>query len=161
MKMINNNAIATGILNPTPSANDNYLWIPEVNDNVVPWLDSMITYTQSKYAALTALQHAITYVNNNMQTEITNLEIPTQGNLNVNKALYYNTTHTYYTFQRNTTIHTYDIRITFITQQSYFTYQRKGNQELQIQALSNIVADLQNQINNCTFAGSDPHEPII
>ena len=35
-----------------------------------------------------------------------------------------------------------------------FTYQRKGNQELHIQALSNLVADLQNQINNFTFAGS-------
>ena len=38
----------------------------------------------------------------------------------------------------------------FITQQNYFTYQRKGNQELQIQALNIIVADLQNQINNIT-----------
>ena len=41
-----------------------------------------------------------------------------------------------------------------------FTYQRKGNQELQIQLLSNIVADLQNQINNVTFGGSNPDEPI-
>ena len=46
-------------------------------------------------------------------------------------------------------------------QKDYVTYQRKGNQELQIQALDNIVADLQNQINNFTFAGSDPNEPII
>ena len=43
----------------------------------------------------------------------------------------------------------------------FFTYQRKGNQELQIQALNIIVANLQNQINNFTFAGSDPNEPII
>ena len=42
-----------------------------------------------------------------------------------------------------------------------FTYQRKGNQELQIQAFNNIVAGLQNQTNNFTFAGSGPNEPII
>ena len=59
------------------------------------------------------------------------------------------------------TLHTYDNRRTFIRQQNYFTYQRKGNQKLQIQALNNIVADLQNQINNFTFAGSDPDEPSI
>ena len=40
-------------------------------------------------------------------------------------------------------------------------HQRKGNQELHIQALNNIVADLQNQINNFTFAGSDPNEHMI
>ena len=33
-------------------------------------------------------------------------------------------------------------------QQNYFTFQRKGNYELQIQSLNSIVADLQNQINN-------------
>ena len=33
-------------------------------------------------------------------------------------------------------------------QNHYFTYQRKGNHELHIQALSLIVADLQNQIND-------------
>ena len=49
----------------------------------------------------------------------------------------------------------------FNPQQNYFTYQRKGNQELQIQLFNNIVADLQNQINNFTFAGSNPDEPII
>ena len=59
------------------------------------------------------------------------------------------------------TIHKSAHRRSYILQQNYFTYQRKGNQELQIQALSDIVADLQNQINNFTFAGSDPNEPII
>ena len=37
---------------------------------------------------------------------------------------------------------------TCITQLHYFTYQRKGNNELQIQALNAIAADLQTQINN-------------
>ena len=72
-------------MNPTPSLNDNYLWIPEVSDNVAGGLDSMITYAQSKHATLTALQNAITHISNSIQTEINNLEIPNQGNLNVNK----------------------------------------------------------------------------
>ena len=50
------------MLNPTPSLNEDYLWIPGVSDNVAPGLDSMITYTQSKYATLTALQNAIRYM---------------------------------------------------------------------------------------------------
>ena len=74
---------------------------------------------------------------------------------------YITTVHTDYTFQRKNTIHKYDNRRSFIIQNHYFTYQRKFNQELQIQALSNIIADLQNQDNNFTFAGSDPNEPII
>ena len=97
---LDNNIIATVILNPIPSINENYLWTPGVSDNFVPGLDSMITYIQSTYATLTALQHAITHVINTFQTEINNLEIPNQGNVNVNKYLYYNTTHTCYTFQR-------------------------------------------------------------
>ena len=151
-------------MNPTPSLNENCLWIPEVSGNVVPGLDSMITYSQSKYATLTALQDAITNINNIMQTEINNLETPNQGDLNVNEELYYNTTHTYGTFQRNNTIHKYDNRGTFVIQNHFFTYQRKGNQELQIQLLNNIVAYLQNQINNITSnggGGSDPNESEV
>ena len=123
----------------------------------------MVTYIQSTDTTLTALQNAITNVNNNIHTEIKNLEIPNQGDLNVNKELYYNTTHTDYTFQRNSTIHKYDNRRSCVLQQNYFTYQRKGNQELQIQLLNNIVADLQNQINNITSGsgGSDPNEPEV
>ena len=75
--------------------------------------------------------------------------------------MYYNTTHTDYTFQRNNTIHKYDNRRTFTIQNHFFTYQRKSNQELQTQALNNIAADLENQINYFTFAGSNPDEPII
>ena len=150
-------------MNPTPSLTENYLWIPETSDHVVPGLDSLITYIQSKCATLTALQNNITNVNNTIQTEINNLEIPNQGNLNVNKELYYHNYYTDCTFQRNSTIHKHDNRITFITQQNYFTYQRKGNQELPIQLLNNIVAYLQNQINNFTSGsgGGDPNEPEI
>ena len=48
-------------------------------------------------------------------------------------------------YQRNTTNN--DNRRQFVIQNHYFTYQRKGNNELQIQALNAIVADLQTQIN--------------
>ena len=74
---LNNNKFATVILNPSPSMNENYLWIPEVSDNVVPGLDSMLTYNLNTYATLPALQNAITNINKNIQTEINNLEIPT------------------------------------------------------------------------------------
>ena len=50
-----NNEIATVILNTVPSLTDNYIWIPETSDNVVPGSDSILTYTQSKYATLTTL----------------------------------------------------------------------------------------------------------
>ena len=76
---LHNNKFATVIVNPTPSLNETYLWIPETSDDVVPGLDLVITYTQSKYATLTALQNAITNINNNIQTEINSLEIPTKG----------------------------------------------------------------------------------
>ena len=50
----------------------------------------------------------ITNANDTIQVEIYNLEIQNQGDLNVNKDLYRNTTHTDYTFQRNNTTHSYD-----------------------------------------------------
>ena len=50
---LHNDKIATIISNPTPSLTENYLWIPETTDNVVPGLDSLLTYMQSKYATLT------------------------------------------------------------------------------------------------------------
>ena len=121
--------MATVILNPTPSINENCLWIPENSDNVVPGLDSLINYIQPKYATLTALQNTITNINNTVQIESNNLEIPNQGDLNVNKELYYHNNCTDYTFQRNNTIHKYDNRRTFTIQNHFFAYQRKGNQD--------------------------------
>ena len=145
------------IVNPTPPLNENCLWIPEVSDNVVLGLDSLIIYTQPKYATLAALQNSITNMNNtinneiqNIQTEINNIEITNPQN--VNKNLSYHTSHTDFMYQRNTTNN--DNRRQFVIQNHYFTYQRKGNHELQIQALNIIVADLQNQINNLSSGGS-------
>ena len=54
-------------------------------------------------------------------------------------------------YQTNTTNN--DNRRPFVIQNHYFTYQRKGNHELQIQALNITVADLQNQINNLSSGG--------
>ena len=75
-----NNKVATIILAPPPITG--YLWQPEVSDDYVPGLDSILTYTQSKYATLTALQNSINNVTNainteiqNLQTEIDNIEI--------------------------------------------------------------------------------------
>ena len=58
---------------------DNYIWTPETTDNVVPGLYSLLTYPQSKYATLAAVQNPITNINNtinngikNIQTEINN-----------------------------------------------------------------------------------------
>ena len=72
---LNNDKIATIILNPTPNLTDNYIWIPEgITDNVVPGLDSLLTYIQSKYAALASLQGSITNINNTINTEMQNLQ---------------------------------------------------------------------------------------
>ena len=49
-------------------------------------------------------------------------------------------------YPRNTTTN-YNRR-SYVIQNHYFTYPRKGNHELQIQALNTIVADSQNQLNN-------------
>ena len=156
---LNNNKIATVIVNTVPPLTENYLWIPEgITDNVVPGLDSLLTYIQTKYATLTALQNSITNINTtinneiqNIQTAINNTEITSPQN--VSKESHYHTSHTDFMFQRNTTKN--KNRRQSVIQNQYFTYQRKGNHELHIQALNLIVADLQNQINNInTGSGS-------
>ena len=102
---------------------------------------SILTYTQSKYVTLTTLQSTITNIAdtihneiNNIKTDINNIEITNQQY--VSKELHYHNNCTDYTFKRNNTIHKYDNRRTFIAQHNYFTYQRKCNQELQIQLLN-------------------------
>ena len=160
---IKNDKIATIILNPTPSLTDNYLWVPETSDTVVPGLDSILTFMQSKYATITALQNSIANINNtinneiaNIQTEINNIEITNPQN--VSKESHYHTSHTDFMYKRSTTNN--DKRSYIVHQNHYFTYQRKGNHELQIQALNIIVADLQNQINNLSN-NSPPDESGI
>ena len=133
----------------------------------MPGLDSLLAYLQSKYATINALQNALNNTNNtinneivNIQTEINNLEATNQQNVNKNNDLHYHTNHTDFMYQRNITKN--DNRRPYIIQQNYFSYQRKGNQELQIQALSFIVADLQNQINNITSNNPpDNNEPEV
>ena len=98
---LNNDKIATVILNTVPSLTNNSIWIPETSDNVVPGLDSLLTYTQSRYATLTAVQNSITNINHiinneiqNLQTEIANIEISNPSTGNVSKNLSYHTNHT-------------------------------------------------------------------
>ena len=62
-------------------------------------------------------------------------------------------------YQRNNTKN--DNRKSIVIQNHYFTYQRKGNNELAIQALNTIVADLQTQINNLSSNNPPPNEPEI
>ena len=69
-KYLNNTKIATVIVNPTPSLNENYPWIPGTTDNVVPGLDSLITYLNRKFASTGTLQHSITNVSDTMNNEI-------------------------------------------------------------------------------------------
>ena len=62
--------IATVIVNPAPSPTENYWWIPETTDNVVPGLDSLLPCPQSKYATVAALQNSIPNINNTISNEI-------------------------------------------------------------------------------------------
>ena len=164
----NSDKIATIVVNPSPSLTENYTWIPETSDNVVPGLDSLLTYTQCEYATVTALQNSITNINNtidseiqNLQIEINNIEISNPSTQNVSKESYYHTSHTDFLYQRNNTKN--DDRRQFVIQNHYFTCQREGNNELAIQALNIIVADLQTQINNLSSGsgggggGDDPN----
>ena len=105
--------------------------MPETSDNVVPGLDSLLTYTQSKYATLTALQNSITNINNTLnneiqtlQTEINNIGI-NPGTGNVSKESHYHTSHTDFMYQRNNTKN--DNRKNTVLQNHYFTFQRQSN----------------------------------
>ena len=153
---INNNNIATIITAPPPLIG--YVWVPETSDNVVPGLDSILTYIQSKYASISTLQNEITNLSNNISTDITNIQndisnLPTQ---NVSKTLSYHTNHTDFMFEKKVTNHNYDNRRKFALQQHYFTYIKKVNTEsleLQIQFLQLQIDNLQTQINNLQLSG--------
>ena len=114
----------------------------------------MLTYSQNKYATLTASQNAIINIDDNIQTEIHNLEITNQQN--VSKGFHCHTNHTDFMYQGNNTIHQYDNRRNFIIQNRHSTYQRKSNQEVEIQLLSTTIADLQNQIINLSNSNPPP-----
>ena len=81
----------------------------------------------------------------NLSAEINNIE-NNPGTGNVSKESHYHTSHTDFMYQRNTTNN--DNKRQFVFQNHYFTFHRKGNNELAIQALNILVADLQTQINN-------------
>ena len=98
----------------------------------MPGLDSLLTYIQSKYVTLTALQNSITNIKNTinnamqtLQTEINNIEIVNPSTQNISNDLHYHTSHTYLMYQRNTTNN--DNRRQFVLQNHYFTFQRQYN----------------------------------
>ena len=160
---LNNDKITAIVLNTVPSLTDNYIWIPETTDNVVPGLDSLLTYLQSKYATIDARQNAINNVNNtinneiaNIQTGINNIEISNPQN--VSKESHYHTSHTDFMYQRNTTNN--DNRKHIVLQNHYFTFQRQYNTnhlELQIQMMQLQMGQMQAQIDSLPSGGSgDP-----
>ena len=161
---IKNDKIATIIIAPT-SLTDNYIGIPETSDNVVPGLDSLITYLNQKFASISTLQNSITNISNTINNEIQNLQSNKNliainpGTGNFSKESHYHTSHTDFMYQRNNTNN--DNRRQLVIQNHYCTYQRKGNNELAIQALNVIVADLQTQINNLSPHNPPPNEPEI
>ena len=50
---------------------------PFISDDVVPGLLSMLEHLESNYATITSLQNAIADMSNHIQTEIDNIEFPT------------------------------------------------------------------------------------
>ena len=94
----------------------------------------------------------------NLSAEINNIE-NNPGTGNASKESHYHTSHTDFMYQRNTTNNVN--RRQFVIQNHYFTFQRKGNNELAIQALNIIVADLQTQINNLSHNNPPPGDSGI
>ena len=126
----------------------------------MPGLDSLLTYIQSKYATLTALQNSINNITNtinneiqNLQTEINNIEISYPQN--VGKNVSYHTSHIVFMYQRHTTNN--DNRRQFVIQSHYFTFQRQyntNNLELMIQFMQLQIEQMQTQINNLSSSNS-------
>ena len=161
---MNNDKIATIVVNTVPSLTCNYIWIPEVSDNVVPGLDGLLTYTQSKYATLLTLQNSITNINSTKNTEIQNLneianiEINNPSTGNVSKENHYHSSNTDFLYQRN--IANNGNRKRIVLQNHYFTFQRQYNTnhlELQIQFMLLQIEQMQIQIDSLSSGGSgDP-----
>ena len=77
-----NDGISRYELNPVwtsdETLDEQYIWSPDrFGDNVVPGLDSILRYLELEYATITSLQDAITDVSNHIQTEIDNIDFPT------------------------------------------------------------------------------------
>ena len=70
---------------------DNRKWFPRISDLFVPGLSSILEYFELNYATVASLQNAITDMSNHIQTEIDNLEIPTNPtNPSVSEITRYN-----------------------------------------------------------------------
>ena len=85
----------------------------------------------------------------NLQTEISNIEITNPSTQNVSKVSHYHTGHTDFMYQRNNAKN--DNRKNIVQQNHYFTYQRRyntNNLELMVQTLQLQINDMQTQINS-------------
>ena len=162
---LNNDKVATIVVNTIPEINENCLWIHETSDNVVPGLDSILTCTQSKFATLTSLQNSRTNINNTINTEIHNLHTEINdieiapGTGNVSKQSHYHTSNTDFMYQRNTTNN--DNRKQFVIQNHYFTFQRQYNTnhlDLQIQFMQLQIEQMQAQINSMSSNNPPPDD---
>ena len=92
---LNNDTIATNILNPRPSPNEHYAWIIEgITDNVVPGLEHRLTYIASKHSTTKAFQHDNNNLSHHIDDAISNIE--TNIPQHVSKELYYHNSHTVY-----------------------------------------------------------------
>ena len=126
----------------------------------MPGLDSLLTYLQSKYATINAIQNAIHNVNNtinteiaNIQTEINNIEI-NPGTGDVSKESHYHTSHTDFMYQRNNIKN--DNRKHKVLQHHYFTFQRQYNTnhlDLQIQFMQLQIEQMQIHIDSLSSGG--------
>ena len=59
---------------------NNRQWLPFISDDVVPGLLPILEYFELNYATITSLQNAVTDMSNHIQTEIDNIEFPTNPN---------------------------------------------------------------------------------
>ena len=114
---MNNDKLSRYVLNPgfivDDSIEEQYMWSTNPSDDVVPGLESILEYLELNYTTITSLQNAITDVSNHVQTEIDNIEIPT--NPSVSKI----TRHHYVNYEHNTIknilINTHIIKVITIT----------------------------------------------
>ena len=86
-----------GISRYTADFDNNRLGFPFISDDVVPGLLSILEYPELNYATIASLQNALADLSNHIQTEIGNIEIP--SNPSVNKI----TRHHYTNYGHNTT----------------------------------------------------------
>ena len=123
---LNNDRISRYILNPGYSVDgsieERFMWLPNPSDNVVPGLEPILKYFELNYATIASLQNAITDMTNHIQTEIDNIDFPTNPDAGKTTRHYY-INHGHNIFKR--LIITYTIKRITITFTMIFLILRK------------------------------------